>query len=145
MMNDNKRISYSITLRAYPSERNKLELINYLKSLDRGQATKKVEDLLLAALLSLAKQHSGQYTAEQLRLSCLENCNALAHHSSYLKQAVIVTGLAHVNISEFVTGNKCDQIEGLEELEELDEIQNNPIPSTLAEDGNISDVLEMFG
>ncbi len=183
-MSESKRVSYSITLRANPNDKNKIELINYLKSFDRGEATKKVEDILMAALLSLAKQYSGEYTPEQLRLSGLENCNALSHHSSYIRQALNIAEAQHlyahqqlrsqeqvtyindpvqeggiVNAGErslpdranasanngttaiFVPSATGPALE--EDIEAKEELE--AIPSTLAADGNISDVMAMFG
>lgn len=86
-MKDSQRESYSFTLRACPSDTNTIELIEYLRSLGRSVANRKIEDALMKTLLSLAKLHSGKYTPEQLRLSCLNSCDALSSHSTYLRQA----------------------------------------------------------
>lgn len=86
-MSNDRRSSYSFTLRAAPSDTNEIELIDYLKSLGRAVASRKIEDALMKTLLSLAKQHSGKYTKHELRLSCLNSCDALSSHSTYLREA----------------------------------------------------------
>ncbi len=167
-MNESKRQSYSLTLRANPSDRNKMELINYLKSFDRGLATKKVEDILMAALLSLAKEYSGKYNQEQLRKSCLENCNALLHHSSYLRQVLNVGEGSDLEIKSSIRavegtpdlnesvssngvglrdGNKGQSNGGSPKNNtvEVEEAEIEEIPSSIVEDGNVSDVNAMFG
>jgi len=166
-MSESKRVSYSITLRANPNDKNKIELINYLKSFDRGEATKKVEDILMAALLSLAKQYSGEYTPEQLRLSGLENCNALSHHSSYLRQALNIIEpnyryipqqarlqepLTYINDrvnevvaikTEVASNHRNDSIALETKIEATEETED--FTSSLAEEGDMSDVMSMFG
>lgn len=87
MMSKKDSESFSFTLRTCRSDVNTSELIAYLHSLGRSVANRKIEDALMKSLLSLAKQHSGKYTSEQLRLSCLDSIDALASHSSYLRQA----------------------------------------------------------
>ncbi len=85
-MSNNQRQSYSFTLRACPSDTNIIELIDYLRSLGRSVANRKIEDALIKTMLSLAKQHSGKYSPQELKLSCLNSCDALTSHSNYLRQ-----------------------------------------------------------
>ena len=66
------------------------EIIEYLNSLDKSRTSKKLEDILFMALLPLARQHSQRYNIEQLRMTCLESCDALEKHSSYLRQMLMV-------------------------------------------------------
>ena len=94
-MSENQRQSYSFTLRACPSDTNIIELINYLRSLGRSVANRQIEDALMKTLLSLAKLHSGKYSAEELRLSCLNSCESLSSHSNYLRQAFNIADLQH--------------------------------------------------
>lgn len=95
-MTENQRESYSFTLRAYQGDTNAIELIRYLRSLGRSVAKQKIEDALMKTLLSLAKQHSGNYTQEQLRLSCLSSIDALVSHSNYLRQAFNISEPQHL-------------------------------------------------
>ncbi len=157
-----------MTLRATASDVNTIELINYLKSLGRSLANKKIEDLLMAGLLSLAKQHSGEYTSEQLRLSCLESCNALSFHSSYLRQVFGVPQpginpyLGTNNASEWVNGNgngvgtihhsgghaneSPDLVKSASfPVTEVIDPESESIPSELTERGNLSDLDAAFG
>ena len=85
-MNDAVRESYTFTLRANQYDTNRIELIRYLKKLERRDAHRMIESALMAELLTLAKQETGKYSPEQLRVSCLESCKNLCDHLSYLRQ-----------------------------------------------------------
>ncbi len=66
------------------------EVIEYLNSLDNSITSSTIESLLIMTLLPLARKHSQRYNPEQLRMTCLESCNALDKHSSYLRQTLMV-------------------------------------------------------
>ncbi len=164
-----KRISVSFTLRAYPGETNTIELINYLKDLGKDLTNKKVEAILMAALLPLAKQHTGKYTMEQLRLSALETRNALDLHCSYINQALNQASLTPQLVnnslgSPVVNSHNDNSTENFPaDNSQKAQTQNSEIiPSTLTtvgeaplqeeqfqslltEDGNVSDIDDLLG
>jgi hypothetical protein len=78
----------SLTLRLQPYEGTILaEVVDYLNSLDPTEANQNVINSLIMTLLPLARYHQGNSSPEQLRLTCLEACDALAKHASYLSVA----------------------------------------------------------
>ena len=81
----------SYYLRLQPYEGTPLaEVVAWLNSMDKRDANKKIEDVLVMAFLAYARQHSGQYDAGQLRLTCLECCDTGDKHFSTLRQALMV-------------------------------------------------------
>ena len=85
-----QRKKYTLQLRPYVGTALS-ELIDYLQSVDKAIAKSKIEDILLAALLPVARLHSGKYTQEQLRLTCLESCESLDKYSSFLRQILMIS------------------------------------------------------
>ena len=65
------------------------EIIDYLNARSRADANRKVAETLLMCLLPLARQLN-EYDSEKLRITCLEACDALGKHASYLRQALMV-------------------------------------------------------
>ena len=88
-----QRKKYTLQLRPYVGTALS-ELIDYLQSVDKAIAKSKIEDILLAALLPVARLHSGKYTQEQLRLTCLESCESLDKYSSFLRQILMISLLS---------------------------------------------------
>lgn len=84
-----QRKSFTVTLRPYSSS-VLAEVVDYLNSLERESAAKKVADVLMMSLLPLARQSAQKFTPSQLRITCLESCDAMNKHSSYLRQALMV-------------------------------------------------------
>lgn len=82
----------SLTLRLQPYEGTILaEVVDYLNSLDSTEANQNVIHSLIMTLLPLARYHQGNCSPEQLRLTCLEACDALSKHASYLRQVLQVS------------------------------------------------------
>ena len=154
-----ERDSFTITLRAYSTDVVLCELVNYLKALDRSLAKQKIEEVLIMALLPLAKQHSGKYSHEQLRLSCLEAENSLTKHSSYLRQALMVAPAPQVsypyayaplpptnNISTAPNVNNHHDNGSSEDFSGSDlREEQTSFTSHLQDKGSIEDVTRMFG
>ena len=86
MSKETARASYTITIRASVDDVNLNELIEYFNEIGRTAANQKIEKLILMGLLAKAKKHSGKYSAEQLRVFCLENCDNLSNYASFLRQ-----------------------------------------------------------
>lgn len=85
----------SLSLRLQPYARTPLaEVVDYLNSLEKEEANKKVGDILIMCLLPYARAHSSNSgksgTSEELRMTCLESCDAMDKHASTMRQALRV-------------------------------------------------------
>lgn len=79
----------SFSLRLQPYEGSLLsEVVQYLNSLDRAEAQRRVESVLVMALLTQARLYDDSCSAEERRRCCLESCDALEKHASTLRQLV---------------------------------------------------------
>lgn len=79
----------SLSLRLQPYEGNVLaEVIDYLNTLPRDEMSQKLSDILVAALLPVARYASGNYTSDQLRMTCWECQDSLNKHSSNMRLAL---------------------------------------------------------
>jgi hypothetical protein len=68
------------------------EVVDYLNSLERDEVSRKIADALIMCFLPLARQERGEeLEREALRMTCLEACDALSKHASYLRQALKVS------------------------------------------------------
>jgi hypothetical protein len=84
-----KRLSLSLRLQPYEGD-VLAEVVDYLNSLPKDEAHRKVADILVAAFLPLARYQSGKYTPEQLRFACWEAQDSLNKHGSNLRLALSV-------------------------------------------------------
>jgi hypothetical protein len=82
-----KRLSLSLRLQPYEGDLL-AEVVDYLNSLPKDEANRKVADILVAAFLPMARYHSGKYTLEQLRIACWEATDALNKHGSHMRLAL---------------------------------------------------------
>ena len=82
----------SFTLRLQPYEGTIIaEVVDYLNSLDNQEINQTIIHILIMTLLPLARQQSRKHSTEELRLTCLEACDALNKHASYLRQVLQVS------------------------------------------------------
>jgi hypothetical protein len=82
-----KRVSLSLRLQPYEGD-PMAEVAHYLNSLPKDEVNRKVADILVAALLPIARYHSGNYTPEQLRFACWESQDCLNKHGSNTRLAL---------------------------------------------------------
>lgn len=79
----------SFSLRLQPYEGSLLsEVVHYLNSLERNDAQRQVESVLVMALLAQARLYDESCSAEERRRCCIEACDALEKHASSLRQLV---------------------------------------------------------
>lgn len=91
-MSTPKKLRKNYSIRLQPYEQTLLaEVIDYLSSLDRDEARKKVEDILVTCLLPLARNQNGDVSPEKLRLTTLESCNALMQYDRFLRQVIVMS------------------------------------------------------
>lgn len=106
----------SFTLRLQPYEGTILaEVVDYLNSLDPSEANQNVINSLIMTLLPLARYHQENCSPEQLRLTCLEACDALAKHASYLRQVLQVSQPQFESVY-LVLGNSAGSAQTMREV-----------------------------
>ena len=82
-----KRVSLSLRLQPYSGD-PMAEVADYLNSLPKDEVNRKVADILVAALLPIARYKCGEYTTEQLRFACWESQDSLNKHGSNMRLAM---------------------------------------------------------
>jgi hypothetical protein len=82
-----KRVSLSLRLQPYEGD-PMAEVADYLNSLPKDEVNRKVADILVAALLPIARYKCGEYTSEQLRFACWEAQDSLNKHGSNMRLAL---------------------------------------------------------
>lgn len=88
-MSQSKKKRFSLSLRLQPYEGDVLaEVVDYLNSLPKDEAQRKIADILVAAFLPVARYKSGSFTPEQLRFACWEAQDCLSKHGSYMRLAM---------------------------------------------------------
>lgn len=88
-MSQTKKKRLSLSLRLQPYEGDVLaEVVDYLNSLPKDEAQRKIADILVAAFLPVARYKSGSFTPEQLRFACWEAQDCLSKHGSYMRLAI---------------------------------------------------------
>ena len=87
-----KKARKSFSLRLQPYQGTVLaEVVDYLNSLERDELSQQVGMALIMCFLPLARRSQGEsISAEELRVCCLEACDALSKHASFLRQALRV-------------------------------------------------------
>ena len=79
----------SFTVRLQPYDKSLLaEVVQYLTSLERSDAQRQVENVLVMALLAQARLYDETHSEEERRRCCIEACDALEKHASNLRQLV---------------------------------------------------------
>ena len=77
-MTKQKAARASFSLRLQPYDGSLLaEVVNYLNSLDRAEAQRRVENVMVMALLAQARLYDEARSAEERRRCCIEACDAL--------------------------------------------------------------------
>lgn len=88
-MNPISKKRLSLTMRLQPYDGDVLaEVVDYLNSLPKDEAQRKVADILVAAFLPVARYSSGNFTREQIRFACWEAQDSLNKHGSYMRFAL---------------------------------------------------------
>lgn len=87
-----KKARKSLSLRLQPYQGTVLaEVVDYLNSLERDELSQQVAHALIMCFLPLARRSQGEsVSASELRVCCLEACDALSKHASFLRQALRV-------------------------------------------------------
>ncbi|MBW4504965.1 MAG: hypothetical protein KME64_00365 [Scytonematopsis contorta HA4267-MV1] len=155
-MSRTKRMRVSLSLRLQPYSGDPMaEVAEYLNSLSKDEVNRKVADILVAALLPIARYHSGQYTPEQLRFACWEAADSLNKHGSNMRlalgveqpqfalpQQVMPTASVMVNKLESVTSGYVTESES----ETIEETQSELRPTSLVQGkASSSDLDSLFG
>jgi len=90
----------SFTLRLQPYKGSPLaSVVDYLESRETRDTKKLIIEILLMCYLPMARLEEGERTPEELRRTCLECCDALEKHASYLRQVLGV----EAPVKQFVT------------------------------------------
>ena len=145
---------YSLSLRLQPYEGDLMaEVVDYLNGLPSCEMNRKVADILVAALLPIARYESGNYTIEQLRFACWESQDCLNKHSSNMRLALGVEqpqfmlpsygvhgGVQHQNFDNVKKDNGRASFE--EEEEETPTIQSNSLLESKATEASMD---SLFG
>ncbi|AFZ57598.1 hypothetical protein H6G54_30235 [Anabaena cylindrica FACHB-243] len=148
-----KRKSLSLRLQPYEGE-PMAEVVDYLNSLSKEEVNRKVSDILVAALLPLARYHSGECTPEQLRFACWESQDVLNKHGSNLRLALGVEQPQFVlpnyvtSVAPVMSSANTSTHNGMTDVESdmLKEGQEKQRPSTLIQGKASSQDLDgLFG
>lgn len=145
---------YSLSLRLQPYEGDLMaEVVDYLNGLPSCEMNRKVADILVAALLPIARYESGNYTQEQLRFACWESQDCLNKHSSNMRLALGVEqpqfmlpshtvpgAYQHLAFDNVKKGNGRASFE--EEEEETPTIQSNSLLESKATEASMD---SLFG
>ncbi|GEM_PF-1800510 len=88
-MKHNRKKRVSLSLRFQPYEGDLLaEVVNYLNDLPRDEVQRKVADILVTALLPIARYTSGKYTTNELHVACWEAQDSLNKHCAHMRLAI---------------------------------------------------------
>ncbi len=130
---------YSLSLRLQPYEGDLMaEVVDYLNGLPKDEMNRKVADILVAALLPLARYKSGNYTIEQLRFACWESQDCLNKHSSNMRLALgveqpqyVLPSYAVPGAAQHLTNNNMNVSNGKvsEQHEETSESEEDTVDS----------------
>ena len=95
----------SFSVRLQPYEKSLLaEVVQYLNALERGDAKRQVENVLVMALLAQARLYDESCSDEERRRCCIEACDALDKHASMLRQLVGVAGPGRSVVAQSAIG-----------------------------------------
>ena len=150
----------SFSLRLQPHEKSLLaEVVRYLTSLERSDALRQVESVLVMALLAQARLYDESCSDQERRRCCIEACDALEKHASMLRQLVGVArampqlgqpyeraAFSQMKVTEppvgaQVKGSLLDEGDGEEEEAE----RRSPPPSRIGGRASAADVNSLFG
>ena len=148
----------SFSLRLQPSEKSLLaEVVRYLTALERSDAQRQVESVLVMALLAQARLYDESCSKEARRRCCIEACDALDKHASMLRQLVGVetpgpqigmpyemAAFSQMMRSEPPVGAQVEDGD-LDEMDEGEEKRRSPPPSRIGGRATAADVNSLFG
>lgn len=87
------RLRKSLSIRLQPYTDSPLaEVIGYLSTFEKEDLNRKIGDILVMCLLPYARLHADELE-EDLRITCLEACDAMDKHASTMRQALRVPQL----------------------------------------------------
>lgn len=141
----------SFNLRLQPYEGTLLaEVVVYLNSLERDEANRKIAALLIMCLLPLARQKQGEVFSEQeKRMCCLEACDALSKHSSFLRQALRVSQpqfeMPYLMAPMMGSFPSVEEQRGLIEKESSSSAPQTKLSPSIEGKGSAADVDSIFG
>lgn len=119
----------SFSLRLQPYEGSLLaEVVQFLNSLDRAEANRRVENVLVMALLAQARLYDESRSTEERRRCCIEACDALDKHASALRQLVGVEAVP----SRWAVGALAEATDRAERDRGSDSAGMRPVDAALA-------------
>lgn len=136
----------SLSLRLQPYEGTPLaEVVDYLNAMDKDGANKQVSEILVMCLLPYVRKYSDHpYTAEELRMTCLEACDAMDKHASTMRQALMVEQPRFSGYYQIAPTNGYEHGNGVEVTAEVEPEAESP-KSLLSGKGSSADVDALFG
>ena len=143
------RASFSLRLQPYDGSLL-AEVVHYLNSLDRAEAQRRVESVLVMALLTQARLYDEAHSPEERRRCCIEACDALDKHASMLRQLVGVEAAPVVRSVAISEGSGAARRVNGEEGQDEDEGNGEedegvPPKARLSAIANPDDVDALFG
>jgi len=146
-----KRVSLSVRLQPY-SESVLAEVVNWLNSLDKGEANRLIGEALLMAYLPYARAMAGE-DREEIERCCWETTDRLNGHGFLMRQALRVAQpqfteayltrpvVVDSNYSEAVVNSNREK----KTVSQSESPPPNPMQSRLSELGSASEVSSVFG
>jgi hypothetical protein len=145
-----KRVSLSVRLQPY-SDSLLAEVVNWLNSLDKGEANRLIGEALLMAYLPYARAMAGE-DREEIERCCWETTDRLNSHGFMMRQALRVAQPqftdAYYNrpvvdslYSEAVVKSNRER----KTVSKSEPTQPNAMQSRLSEVGSASEVSSVFG
>jgi hypothetical protein len=144
-----KRVSLSLRLQPYEGD-PMAEVVDYLNSLPKDEVSRKVADILVAALLPLARYHNGKYTPDQLRFACWESQDSLNKHGSNTRLALGVEQpqfvlpqqamLQSTGANDSIKANNGKTIQEDSEDKHLQQLRPNSLVKGKASSGDLDNI-----
>ena len=146
----------SFSLRLQPSEQSLLaEVVRYLNGLERSDAQRQVENVLVMALLAQARLYDESCSDQERRRCCIEACDALDKHASMLRQLVGIERPVVQAVLPYEVGAMAQpqmaaspvvaQVEADEFEDEDDEDGQWPPKSRIESNASADEVNSLFG
>jgi hypothetical protein len=138
----NKKQRKNFALRLQPYEGTVLsEVVDYLNSLDRDEANRKIAEILTISLLPLAR-YEQNFPEKTLRFSTLESCHALSQYAHFLRQTVGITVEIPLN-NDFLMPPVASPAKKIKEKAEREPTEKPQHPKS--EFGTVEGLDELFG
>lgn len=147
-MGKEKSARPSFSLRLQPYEKSLLaEVVQYLNSLERSDAQRQVENVLVMALLAQARLYDETHSEEERRRCCIEACDALEKHASSLRQLVGVEMPVRSIVQPYEAGmaeQRGRPIQATVQVDDDDEGRSPP-KSRIESQASAGEVNSLFG